>query len=366
MRFLINTFTHWNEPPRARHHVARALSTTHEVVFVSANQFGIPAIKTIVDGNIKVVIPSFPIINKIRYRLPFVNELYQKWLFKRLVSSYGNYQVINFDFTATRIFNYFKHVIYYCNDSFVAISRHLNPAFIARYHEKCESQTASGSVFCIAVSAILRDNLARYNPKSFEIPLGSPDMANYDIRVQEKKDHSIIHAGVMGVIRNYNISTDALNCILEDESINITLIGPVEDQLLSRINRKDKISLTGTLTGSMLYEEINKLDVTLAPYSSRLTSDAKSGVGTGSKIYHYFAMGKPVVISNMAGLKNVSFPDKFLYIADNDNDFPQLIHKAHNDNSDDLIRQRASYARQNSWQSRMEDLMQYINKYIES
>ena len=37
-KFLINTITDWDDPPRARHQIAEALCADHEVVFVSANR----------------------------------------------------------------------------------------------------------------------------------------------------------------------------------------------------------------------------------------------------------------------------------------------------------------------------------------
>jgi len=365
MQFLINTLTHWEEPPRARHQVAHALSKDHTVVFVAANKPGFPGITTtVIHENLVVVTPYFPVLHKIRYRIPVLNELYQNWLFKQLLKSWSDCKVINFDFTATRIFRYFRQVYYYCNDSFAAISRHINPAFIARYHARCESIVASGAVFCIAVSAILKDNLLQYNPKSFEIPLGSPDIGQFGIRVAEDPDHKpVIKVGLMGFIRIYNISFNAINYLLADENISMTFIGPVEDKFLDQIEKKDKVILKGTLAGKELYEEINRLDVTIAPYSPRLTSDERSGVGTGSKIYHYFAMGKPVVISYMAGLMNLDLPEGFVYIARSDEEFPELVNKAWNENSRELVRKRVDYATANTWGKRIEKFMEYVRMF---
>jgi hypothetical protein len=368
MLFLINTLTHWNEPPRARHQVAYTLSKEHKVIFVAAVKPGLPGIKSaIIKENLEILTPYYPILHKIRYRIPFINEIYQNWLFRRLKKKYSDYVVINFDFTATRIYNYFTNVIYYCNDSFSAISKHINPFFIAKYHQRCESQVAARARFCIAVSPMLRDNLLKYNQNSFEIPLGSPDIEQYNIPVKEiMVDNEIIHVGLMGFIKLYNISYQAINYILQDDKIQLTLIGPVENKFLEQIKRKDRLTMTGSLTGESLYKEINKFDVTIAPYSARLTKDNKSGVGTGSKIYHYLAMGKPVVISYMAGLSKINLPDGFLYIAKSDKEFPDLIHKAKSENTKKLIRQRIDFAMNNTWTKRMEDFIAYIQRFEKS
>ncbi len=365
MLFLINTLTHWNEPPRARHHIANALSKDHKVVFVTANEPGLPRIKTaFIHENLVVLTPQYPILHKIRYRMPFLNEMYQNWLFSRLQKKYKDYEVINFDFTATRIFKYFGNVVYYCNDSFVAISRHINPFFVAKYHQRCESIVASKAKFCIAVSAILRDDLLRYNPDSFEIPLGSPDIKQYNIQINYTPANEVnIMVGLVGFIRIYNISYQAINFLLQDERISITLVGPVENKFLEQIKQKDRLILKGTLTGKDLYEELNKFDVTIAPYCARLTEDNHSGVGTGSKIYHYLAVGKPVVISHMAGLNGVNLPEGFLYIAKSDEEFPELVHKAIKENTKELVNQRVDFARNNTWGKRMEDFERFIKEF---
>jgi hypothetical protein len=365
MHFLINTLTHWEEPPRARHQVTNALARNHQVVFVAANKPGFPGITTaIIHENLIVVTPYFPVPHKLRYRIKMFNEIYQNWLFKILVKKWSDYQVINFDFTATQIFSYFKKVCYYCNDSFAAISRHINPSFIAAYHQQCESMVASRSAFCIAVSQMLRDNLLQYNPNAFEIPLGSPDIGQYDIPVNDTPGRSgRIKVGLMGFIKLYNISAEAINHLLEDDNIDMTFIGPVEDKFLDRIAKRDRIVLTGTLTGKALYEEINNFDVTIAPYCERLTGDERSGVGTGSKIYHYFAMGKPVVISYMAGLSTVNLPEGFLYMARSDEEYPGLVNRAWKENSRELIRKRMEFARANTWGKRMEDFIELVRRF---
>jgi hypothetical protein len=365
MRFLINTLTHWDEPPRARHQVAQTLSINHLVIFITANKFGFFKVKSLtIHDKLKVLTPFFPIDHKIRYRLPIINELYQKWLYKKLMKEYKDYKVINFDFTATRIYDYFRDVIYYCNDSFSAISRHINPFPIAKYHQYCELKVASRAKFCIAVSTILKDHLLQYNPNTFEIPLGSPDIEQYHIAISNKPViNEFIRVGLVGLLRTYNISYQAINFLLNDDKIKLTLIGPVEKKFLDLIDKKNKLILKGVLTGKELYEEINHFDVTIAPYCARLTGDPRSGVGTGSKIYHYFALGKPVVINYMAGLSNIDLPQGFLYIAKSDEEFPSLVNKAWKENSEELIKQRIIFARNNTWNKRMEDFINYINRF---
>ncbi len=362
MKFLVNTFTHWDEPPRARHQVAQALAKNHKVVFVAANKVGLPEISSLeVRENLTVVQPRFILGNKLRYRLPMVNEMYQNWLFKSLKKKYGDITVINFDFTATRINRFFNDVIFYYNDNLAAISKRLNPGIIARYHAKAEAKVASSARFCVSVTPLLKEKLEAFNPRSYEIPLGGPDIDEFKIHVRESvRNGSPIRVGLVGFISHYSISSDIVNYVLKQEHMELVVVGPVEDSFLDKLNHRERMKMKGTLTGVELFHEINQFDVAIAPYCEAITKDDSVGVGTGSKMYQYLALGKPVVISNMVGLKQVVLPEKFLYIADKDEEFPYLIEQAHGENTEEVIKARARFACENTWEKRMEKLVDLI------
>jgi hypothetical protein len=269
--------------------------------------------------------------------------------------------VINFDFTATQLYQYFPRAIYYCNDSFSLISKSLNPSFIAKYHARCEAKVIAKSEFCVGISEFIMDNLRRYNSNLVEIPLGSPDIDAFNIAINKTPSkNKVINVGLVAVIKNLNISHNVINHILDDTSVNLSLIGPIEDGYLDKIPKKDEIKIIGSLTGKALYEKINEYDVMIAPYSTKTTSDIFSG--TGSKIYHYLSVGKPVVISFMTGLNQLKLNDRLIYTADNEEDFPALIHKAHEENTHELIMQRIAYAKENTWNKRMEVLVDFYQR----
>src|SRR5512138_2260011 len=95
MRFLINTLTHWEEAPRTRHHVATTLAKNHKVDFVTANKTGFPRLSKKNDSTgVQLIVPFFPIPHKIRYRIPLLNHIYQKWLYRKLSAEYSSYTVI--------------------------------------------------------------------------------------------------------------------------------------------------------------------------------------------------------------------------------------------------------------------------------
>jgi hypothetical protein len=357
MKFLINTLTAWDEPPRARHQVAGALSKKFDVVFVSANKKGFPRINIYpVHSNLTVIQPFFPIDVRIRYRLPVLNEIYQAWLFRWLKKRYSDRKVINFDFTAHRIFRYFKTVYYYCNDNFSSISRKINVWPIYRYHEYCEQKIMKSSVFCIGTSPMITANLLNWNPLSYEILLGGPDIHEFNITPAAKNEtEHPMNIGLVGFISNYNLSSDLINKILQQVNCTITFIGPVDPQFYESIEKKDKVIRKGTLTDKDLLTAVNDFDVAIAPYASKKVNEG----GIPNKMFIYLAVGKPVVTTKLKSLSQIELPEKLIYPVDEMDHFPDIIVQAYNENNSELIQSRVDFAQKNTWDLRMDQFITY-------
>ncbi|HLO59744.1 MAG TPA: glycosyltransferase [Bacteroidales bacterium] len=357
MKFLINTLTAWDEPPRARHQVAGALAKKYDVVFVSANKKGFPKIKKYpVHSNLTVIQPFFPIDVRIRYRIPLLNEIYQAWLFRWLRKRYNDRKVINFDFTAHKIFRYFKTVYYYCNDNFSSISRKINVWPIYRYHEYCERKIMKSSVFCIGTSPMITANLLKWNPSSYEILLGGPDIHEFDVipAAKNETEHPL-NIGLVGFISNYNLSSDLVNNILQNVDCIITFIGPVDPQFYENIEKKDRVIRKGTLTDKELLAAVNDFDVAIAPYANKKVNEG----GIPNKMFIYLAVGKPVVTTKLKSLSTIDLPEKLIYPVDEMHHFPDLIVKAFNENNSELIQSRVNFAKNNTWDLRMDQFITY-------
>lgn len=350
MNFLINTITSWNEPPRARHQFATALAKNYPVTFLSANKTGFPKLEyQKINENLTIVIPSFPIDFRIRTRIALFNKLYQHWLFRKIKKKYNNYIIVNFDFTSHLIFKYFDKVIYYCNDDFTAMSKRY-PSFIFNYHRKAESIIASKSKFCIATSEYLKNKLSVFNNKVFEIRLGGPDIREYSIEkkfvpYEPGKKIKVVLLGYIGTA-----SSKILNAILENDQVELIFIGPVEDS--KDLINSDRIQFKGILIGKKLYEEINNAHVCIIPYIFNSKIDR-----TPNKLWQYFAVGKPVVITDIASIKNWIFPDKFLYRSKNTEEFVNNIILSAKENTPELTVARINESFNNTWEKRVDDFM---------
>ncbi len=349
-RFIINTCTDWREPPRARHQVAHALAVNHEVVFISANRLGFPGLRTLrVSENLDVILPRFPVDPRIRIRIPFINKLYQNWLFKNLKERYGDYVVINFDFTANNIFDYFQHVIYYCNDDHSGLSYVLNMLWIAKYQDLCERTVAKRSDFCIATSGFLLEKIKKLNPKTFEIRLGAPTINNAEMVFRERTKGRI-NVGFVGFLET--IDNRIIADILRHEELNFTMIGPFKTKHIKNVITFKNVRFTGAITGADLHKEVGNFHVGIIPYNIKSSIDR-----TPNKLWLYLALGIPVVISNIKGIRDWSFPEKFVYLADNMDEFMENIKKAYQEDNESLASARIEFARANSWEMRMQELI---------
>src|SRR5690606_36995232 len=156
-----------------------------KTTFVAANVKGAPGLDSIrVDEFLTVIIPAFPISRRIRYRTPLINETYQMWLFPALKKKYkpGNTYVICFDFGAYLLGKYFSKLIYFASDDY--INNVKVPFLMNAYTTYTQRRLIETSMIALATARKLVTDFKRYNSKSFELPLGSPDF-NVDMDQKE-------------------------------------------------------------------------------------------------------------------------------------------------------------------------------------
>ena len=357
--FIINTLTAWDEPPRARHQFTFALAGKHKVVFVERSKTGKRKIETSeIQENITLFTPFYPVNYRLRYRIPLLNELYQNWLFKNLRKTYGDNIIVNFDFSAYRIFLYFKQVIYYCNDEFKGNSKYRNYV-IEAYKIYCERQIIRRSIFCIATSRYLKTKLSLYNLRTYEIPLGVSEVGK-DVSFRGKQDNPVIVVCLLGVINERQISVSLINSLLKDDSLHLILIGSIEDGFLRQIDTCKRMTLRDVLRGKELTDALSQVDVGLALYNvERINPGA-----TPNKLWQYLSVGIPVVISEMPNLDPADFPASSVYILKEDRKLKELIFKAYHENSEQLFKDRIEFARNNTWDKRIVMFLEKLRENI--
>ncbi len=347
--YLIYTLvTSWDEPPRARHQVTNELKEEGKVYFVERNKVGRPRIELKeIEKNVILVTPYFPVVYKVRYRTPGLNEIYHHWLLKKIKGLSIDFEmVISFDYTAHAIHQYYDNVIFYCADDNVGFGN-FNPFFINQYHTKTERLAAEKARACIVTSDYMGVKIGNYNTNTHVVPLGAP-LINYTNIAYPCKEKELPTLGIVGYL-DYNMDFTLLYQILE--KFRTIFIGPVSEANKQKLEKYPNAEFVGQKTGLELYECLSKVDVCIAPYDvTKLNKGA-----TPNKLWLYLALGKPSVVTNMPNIKNWDFGDKLVYKCDN-KDFIANCIQAYTDDNYELSLKRVEYAKNNSWKNRIEKI----------
>lgn len=355
-KFLINTFTAWDEPPRARHQVTYALAKEHQVVFVARNKFGFRRKIELeqINDNITLINPIYPIDHRLRMRIPIMNEIYQRWLFRKLSKDYGTYLTINFDFTAHLIFRFFSPAIYYCNDECVGNTAYPN-WFTDTYYKLCERKIIRKSSACIATSPYLTRKLLQYNPRTFEIPLGANSL-QAGLTFKEERNKQSIKVCLMGNITQHQVPVELLMEIVAIDSFHLVLIGPTEEALIKKLGARENMSVTGVLKGQDLIKALSDIDIGLALYNKK-----KINPGTSpNKLWQYLSVGKPSIVTKLDNLDGKEFPPKSVYTHGDSDSLEDLIFQAFNEDTEDLFKLRRAFTADNTWDKRIELFLDVI------
>ncbi|MEX2566535.1 MAG: glycosyltransferase [Cyclobacteriaceae bacterium] len=361
MEFIIYTNTIWDSPPRARHQLAHALSQNHKVTFIASNEMGMPGLQTIkVNSRLEVIIPSFPLSKRFRYRTPLLNEGYQAWLFpilKRKFKDRDNLIVICTDFGGYLINKFLSPVIYFASDDY--INNVKVPAAVKAYTAYTQRKLIEKSMMALATAQTLVSDFKKYNKRSYELPLGAPEfkMTHPNENILRKRDGKI-KVVLLGFIDKIKTPVALLNKILAIDQIHLYLIGPIKGDILELLHHGNKVHSLGIQTGQALSETLQDMDVSIAPYYMEDTNTGR----TPNKMWQYLAAGKPAVITNLPNVRHWEFPEGTVYKANTDDEFVEMIVNAYDADSQELIGDRMKLAKENSWGKRAELLVKLIRE----
>ena len=136
---------------------------------------------------------------------------------------------------------------------------------------------------------------------------------------------------------------------------NFVLVGHTLGSDISKIKNYPNIHFLGEKP----YEELPKylywFDVCLIPFKDTPLIKATHPV----KFYEYLSSGKPVVSSKIPELIQYQ---EFCYLAENNKEFLEKIEQALKENDTELIRKRIEFAQNNTWDHRVDVLLNFIGK----
>ena len=355
---VVTTVTPWNEISRIRHQVTRQLTRFYNVLYIEL-PFGSNSRTDQcqrVNDNLILFKPKRLLrgLGRVFDNLPSFHRAYNTRLTRKVESlirelQYEHAVLVNFQFNFSQIMNsdMFEKTIYLCNDEFpdtASTSRR------RRLFRRYEGDVIENADVCLCVSEPLAEKIRRQgrNVRVFfpghEFRVNPQD----DMRRLVRKTDDPIRVCFMGYI-NDRIRFDWLEQLLSDSNVELSLIGPVQEQdKVISLQRFRNLTVLAPCEGTRLRNLMMGNDVLLMPYDtsqhfSRLTS-------APNKLFQYLACGRPIVISDME--RFVDLPQGFIYRASTAEQFVEAVHRAFDEDSESATFARLSYASENTWDVR--------------
>jgi len=363
---VVTTVTPWHEVPRIRHQVARQLTRFYNVLFVEL-PFGSASkrdhLKQI-DDHLLVFSPVRLLrgMGRIWNNVSFIHRLYNSRVVRKINKvihrlGYEQSLLVNFQFNFPQIMNdpVFKMRIYLCNDEFLAsASTEGKRKMLWKY----ESEVANAADICLCVSTPLLTKL-KTATESVELFLPGHEFSAgaSDQQLPVDRNENNIRVCFMGYV-NARVQFSWLETLLQDQSIELTLIGPVQvPEVLNELRCFDNLHTVAPLEGVKLQKAMMNHDVLIMPYDSERKS--VRAATAPNKLFQYIACGKPVVISDMPAF--LRLPDKFVYRASDAAQFVNAVHQAFTEDSDEATRARLKFAAENTWDARGDRLRELLD-----
>ncbi|AAK81006.1 glycosyltransferase involved in cell wall biosynthesis [Clostridium acetobutylicum] len=171
------------------------------------------------------------------------------------------------------------------------------------------------------------------------------------------KDNNKKKVGYVGTISNWFDFELLKNTAEKHQELDFYIIGPIEEGInIDGFKEIKNVIFTGSQPYYSVPNILNKLDIAVMLFKKNDLIEAVNPV----KIYEYLAMGKAVVALRYK--ETEKFGD-LIYTYESKEEFENILSLAINDNGN-YVDKRIEFARDNSWQARVEKLNELIYKRI--
>ncbi len=307
--------------------------------------------------------------------LPFPYSKFASWINRRILIKplkdwmriIGFYNPIIWTFLPTRtalgiIDNIEKELlVYYCIADFSELVD--NPKKVM----KTEKEIIKKSDLVFVQGEVFKKRCIRLNNNVHIFPFGvrmkifEDFKQNLHTHPSDMKDIERPIIGYVGGVHKH-IDFSLLDYIARSHpDWSIVLVGPKQCDV-SKLSSSENIFLLGKKDFLELPKYINGFDVCIIPYLK--TEYTKTAYPT--KLNEYHALGKPVVSTDLPEIINFNLRNgNLVSVAKTKEEFEKLIHKALNEETDNLISKRIVSATKNNWLNRLELMSNLIEKATE-
>ena len=287
----------------------------------------------------------------------FFNRILKKWLVK---NNFNNITYISF--LATPLLNQFiestnyQLKIYYPSDNHEVASLNKNfPIY--------ENAMASSSNAVFATSQKLLEKFKNINKNSYKIPAGV-ELDKFDLLKDDiiPDDLKKIPKPIVGFVGGINFKIDInilLECASKLNNYSFVMIGNAENNLKEKLSIKKNIFFLGQKKHSDLRKYIHNFNCGIIPYKINKFTDSVYP----SKLHEFFAMGKPVISTNLYEIDIFNRDNNnIINIAKDIDDFSNLIKNIIENDNLQKSEERILIAKNNSWEKRYSQITEITEK----
>ena len=248
--------------------------------------------------------------------------------------------------------------IYYSRDNLVAVD------YWKRQGIRIEAALMKKSDIVVANSTYLADQARRFNPHSYYVGQGC-DVSMFDKSLIEKLPDDIINIpkpiiGYIGVLYELRLDIEILLHIARSRpDWQIVLVGP-EDEAF-----KNSVLLQQQNVWFLGPKKMDELPSYLMAFNIALNPQKINEVTIGNyprKIDEYLAMGKPTVATRT---KAMEVFDGYTYLAENKEQYVDMIAQALNEDNEETAKSREIFARSHTWENNVAQIYDKIIKYLQ-
>ena len=259
-----------------------------------------------------------------------------------------------------------KLVLYDCVDIVSAFPCYADPDLRSNVIEE-EERLVRGADLVLATTDAIYQEKKELNRNTYLVPnvgdfehfssARDPDLGTADDVGRLKKP--VI--GFIGAVTDYKLDISLLEEVARDRpDWSIVLIGPVCRPCSlfnsSSLRERENVHVLGKVPYERLPAYVKGFDVCIIPYAM---NEYTRGVFP-IKFFEYMATGKPIVSTPLPSLQGYG---DLAYFGEGAGGVIEAIEEALRERDEGIVRRRIEAARHNSWQNRIQRIMELIEKH---
>ncbi len=210
----------------------------------------------------------------------------------------------------------------------------------------------------IATSTPLLNTVKRYSKNAHLIPNGCDYQffnASQNLKSDYHKNEKVKTIGYIGAIAPW-VDLELIELVAQNfPQEEILLIGATLGGV--KVPKIENIRHLGHQIYEKIPSYLNEMDVVLIPFKRNQITRATNPI----KLYEYLSMGKPIVSTYLPELLPFN---QYIYMSNNKEEFIESLSMALREDDPKLVEKRKDIAQQNSWQDRVNSIIEVLLKYL--